>query len=108
MGASLSPRTIILLLLSSLANGAIAAGAFLFAVFATDPAMSDVTMRLGYYVLRAVAIAAAVSVAVPWVLAWRGRVTAAAVVAVLPAMLAALAVIAFLTLDSWLRRTFSG
>ena len=108
MGTSMSPRAIALLVLSSLANGVIGAGAFLFAVFATDPAMSDVTMRVGYYVLNAVTIAAGIAVMAPWVLAWRGRVTAAAIVAVLPAVLAALAVIAVLTLDSWLRRTFSG
>jgi hypothetical protein len=99
---------IALLVLSSLANSALGVGAFLFAIFATSPETGDATMRIGFYVLNAIALAAAVSVVVPWVLALRGHVRAAAFVAVLPAALAALAVVAFLTLDSWLRRSFPG
>jgi hypothetical protein len=106
--AGLPARRAVLLVLSSLANGALGAGAFLFGVFATSPDIADATMRLGFYVLNAIAITAAVGVVAPWVLALRGRVRAAALVAVLPAALAVLAVLAFLGLDSWIRRTYAG
>jgi hypothetical protein len=101
-------RTVVLLVLASLFNATIGAGAFLVALFATSPSMQDVTMRIGFYVLHLLTAVAAIGVVGPWILVSHQRSRAAAVVALLPALLTLLAVVAFLTLDSWLRRTFAG
>lgn len=101
-------KTIVLLTVSSLFNAAIGAGAFFFGNFATAPDMQDVTMRIGFYVVNGIALAAAVGVIAPWILARQERGSAAVIVAALPAQLVILAVLSFLTLDSWLNRTFGG
>ena len=104
----MTKKTAILLVLSSLVNAAIGFGAFIFGVFATSPQMSDVTMRIGYYVLNAIVLAAVVAMFAPWILVHRQRPKGAVAVAVLPVLLTIIAVVAFLLLDSWLRRTFGG
>jgi hypothetical protein len=96
------------LVLSSLLNAPICVFAFLFAGFATNPEMSDVTMRIGYYVLNLISVTAIAGVFAPWILAHRKHNKAAIVVATLPVSLSCLAILAFLTLDSWLQRTFAG
>lgn len=104
----MSPKTIALLTVSSLLNAAIGAGAFFFGIFATAPDMQDVTMRIGFYVVNGITVAAVVGVIAPWILARQERGTVAFIVAALPALLIVLAVLSFLTLDSWLNRTFGG
>ena len=104
----MTKKAALLLALSSLINAAIGFGAFIFGMFATSPQMSDVTMRIGYYVLNAIVLAAIVGMSAPWILAHRQRPMGAAVLGVLPLMLLILAVLAFLLLDSWLRRTLGG
>lgn len=100
-------KTIALLIASSLLNAAIGAGAFFFGNFVTAPDMQDVTMRIGFYVVNGIAVAAVAGVIAPWVLTQRNRGTAAFVFAALPALLVVLAILSFLTLDSWLNRTFA-
>ena len=102
------PRTIALLLLSSLLNAVLCVGAFLFGAFATDPAMQDVTMRIGYYVMNVIVLAAFVGIFGPWILALRSRNKNAVFLATLPVFLSVVAVLSFLLLDSWLQRTFAG
>jgi hypothetical protein len=99
------PNTITLLVLSSLVNAGLCVAVFWFAGFATAPDMQDATVRLGYYVLNGICVLAAVGAVAPWALARAGRNGSAVVCAVAPAVLLALAVIAFFLLDSWLRRT---
>ena len=99
-------RTALLLVLSSVVNAAICVGSFFFAGFATDPQMQDATMRIGYYVMNGIVVAAAAGTVAPWFLVLRQRRGLAIVLAVLPAVLLVLAILAFLTLDSWLRRNF--
>ena len=101
------PRTIGLLVLASLLNAAIGVCSFLFAAFATDPEMQDVTMRIGYYVLNVSVVAAFAGVFGPWILALRDHNKSAIFFAALPALLTCVAILSFLTLDSWLQRTFS-
>lgn len=101
-------RLIGLLSFSSLLNAAIAVGAFFFRGFATDPEMDDVTMRVGYHVLSLICLAAIGGMFVPWVLAFKTRRRGALLFAMAPTVLICLAIVAFLTLDSWLRRTFAG
>ncbi len=76
-------------------------------VFATGPHISDVTMRIGFYVVNLITISALAAVFVPWLLAYRERNLGAVFIATLPMLLIFSAVLAFLTLDSWLNRTFS-
>lgn len=99
-------RKLGLLILSSLLNAAICAGSFIFQVFATSPEMQDVTMRIGYYVLNVIVVAALVGIFGPWLFARREQNKTAAFVAILPTLLVCIAILAFLTLDSWLQRTF--
>lgn len=101
-------KTIILLILSSLLNAALAAVVLVFWGFATNPTMPDVTLRIGFYLLPVVAAAAAAGLVLPWVLARRRQGRAAAFAALLPSGLFLLVALAFLLLDSWLQRTFSG
>ena len=101
-------RKIGLLILSSLLNAAICVGSFFVALFATNPEMQDVTMRIGYYVLNMIVVVAFACVFGPWVLALRTHGKSAIAVAALPTLLACTAVLSFLLLDSWLQRTFSG
>jgi len=101
-------RKIGLLILSSLLNAAICVGSLLVALFATNPEMQDVTMRIGYYVLNMIVVVAFACVFGPWVLALRTHDKSAMVVAALPTLLACTAILSFLLLDSWLQRTFSG
>lgn len=96
-----------LLLMASLLNAAIAFLSFWFMVFATSPDMDDVTMRLGFYVVNLILMVAIAAIFVPWIFAHRNQNTIAMFVALLPALLICLAVLAFVTLDSWLNRTFS-
>ena len=96
-----------LLSISSLLNATICYFAFWVMVFATSPHMGDVTMRIGFYVLNLIAAAALVAVFGPWILAHRNRNKIAIFVAVLPMLLFCLAVLAFLTLDSWLNKAFA-
>ncbi len=102
------PRTIALLILSSLLNAALCVAAFFFGLFATSPTMQDVTMRIGYYVVNVIVVAAFLAIFGPWVLALRKRNKSAVLMAALPAILIVLAVLSFLLLDSWLQRTFAG
>ena len=101
------PVTKGLLVLSSVLNAALCLFVFFFALFATSPTMQDVTMRIGFYVLNAVALAAAVSVFTPWIYASKQDTKRAIFLSLLPFLLMCLAIVAFLTLDSWLNRTFS-
>ncbi len=96
-----------LLLISSLLNAAICYFSFWFMVFATSPHMDDVTMRVGFYVVNVISVSALVAIFVPWILAFREHNKFAAVFATLPVLLICLAILAFLTLDSWLNGTFS-
>ena len=95
-----------LLLASSLLNAAICFFSFWTMVFATSPHMEDVTMRVGFYVVNLISVSALAAIFVPWILAYRHRNKIAAFVATLPVLLICLAIVAFLTLDSWLNRTF--
>lgn len=69
--------------------------------------MDDVTMRVGFYVVNLITASALAAVFVPWILAYWKWSKIAVVVAILPVLLICLAILAFLTLDSWLNRTFS-
>ncbi|MGI9404925.1 MAG: hypothetical protein ACR2O4_01025 [Hyphomicrobiaceae bacterium] len=100
--------TIALLILSSLLNSVLCASAFLFSQFATNPGMQDVTMRIGFYVLNLISMTALAGTIAPWIFASRKRNRGALVFAIAPAAMTCLAIVSFLTLDSWLRRTFSG
>ena len=93
--------------MSSVANAALSFFVFVFAGFSTSPDMDDVTMRIGFYVLNAISMIAVLSVFVPWFFARKNQNKRAAFFAFLPLLLICLAVVAFLTLDSWLGRTFS-
>ena len=101
-------KTAILLILSSLLNAALCTAMLAFWGFATNPTMADVTLRIAHYLLPLVAASAVLGLILPWVFALRGHGRVAAILALLPTGLALLVIIAFLTLDSWLQRTFSG
>ena len=101
-------KTIGLLILSSVLNAAVGVGCFLFSVFATGPELQDVTMRIGYYVLNGIVVAAVVGIFGPWYFALKNHSRIAMFLATLPILLTCLAIVSFLTLDSWLQRTFSG
>lgn len=103
----MGPRTMGLLVMSSVLNAAFCFFVLAFALFATSPAMDDVTMRIGFYVLNAVALAAAAAIFLPWIYARKKNNRRALFFAFLPLLLMTLAAIAFLTLDNWLNRTFS-
>jgi uncharacterized membrane protein YidH (DUF202 family) len=94
-------------LISSLLNAAICFFTFWFMVFATSPHMDDVTMRLGFYVVNLISVSALAAIFAPWILAHRNQNKIAVFFAMLPVLLICLATLAFLTLDSWLNRTFS-
>ena len=80
---------------------------FWFGVFATNPHMQDVTMRIGFYVVNLISVTALAAIFAPWILALRKYNNTAVIFAILPTLLSCLAILAFLTLDSWLNRTFS-
>ena len=63
----MGPRTMGLLVMSSVLNAALSFFVLAFALLATSPAMDDVTMRIGFYVLNAVALAAAAAIFLPWI-----------------------------------------
>lgn len=88
-------------------NAALGFVLFWVMIFATGPHMSDVTMRIGFYVVNGIIISALTAVIVPWFLANRNRNRSAAFIALLPVLLIFCAVLAFLLLDSWLNKTFS-
>ena len=92
--------------MSSVLNASLCFFVLAFALFATSPDMEDVTMRIGFYVLNTVALAAAAAVFAPWFFARKQANRSAIFFATLPALLLCLAGLAFLTLDSWLSRTF--
>ncbi len=94
------------LVLSSLVNAGICFFSFWFGVFATSPDMQDATMRIGFYVVNSIAVAALMAVFLPWIFAYRGRTRWALAAALLPAVMTLVVAVLFLTLDSWLRRTF--
>lgn len=100
-------RTLGLLVMSSVLNAALSFFVIVFALFATSPTMDDVSMRIGFYVLNGVAVAAVIAVFVPWFFARKQDNRRAIFFAALPVLLLCLATLAFLTLDSWLGRTFS-
>ena len=100
-------RTKGLLLISSLLNATICYFSFWIMVFATSPDMDDVTMRLGFYVMNLISISALAAIFAPWIFAYRKQNKIAACFAMLPVLLICLAILAFLTLDNWLNRTFS-
>jgi hypothetical protein len=106
-GLEVPLRRIVLLALSSLLNAVICVGSFLFGAFATNPEMQDVTMRIGYYVLNGIVVAAFFGTFGPWILVLRQQHKSALFLAILPTLLACIAILSFLTLDSWLQRTFS-
>ena len=101
------PITTGLLVVSSALNAALSFVLFWFMIFVTGPHMNDVTMRIGFYVVNAIIISALTAVIAPWILANRHHNRGAAFIALLPVLLIFTAVLAFLTLDSWLNRTFS-
>jgi len=100
-------RTLGLLVMSSALNATLCFFVLVFALFATSPDMDDVTMRIGFYVLNTAALAAAAAVFLPWIYARKQNNRRALFLALLPLLILCLAMIAFLTLDSWLNRTFS-
>ena len=100
-------RTKGLLLISSLMNAAICFFTFWFMVFATSPHMDDITMRIGFYVVNLISVSTLAAIFAPWILAHWSHNRTAGFFAVLPVLLICLAILAFLTLDSWLNRTFS-
>ncbi len=100
-------KTVALLGLTSLLNATICFFTFVFGVFATSTDTSDVTMRIGFYVVNLIALTAIVGVFAPWVFAQKKHTKSAIFSAILPLTLTCLAVLLFLTLDSWLNRTFS-
>lgn len=106
--SQMRPTTKLFLTISSLVNAAICYLSFWFMVFATSPHMSDVTMRTGYYVVNLITASAFAAIFAPWLLARWKRNKSAAFVAVLPILLICFSIVAFVTLDSWLSRTFSG
>ncbi len=81
-------KIVSLLILSSLLNAAICVGSFLFGAFATNPEMQDVTMRVGFYVLNVIVVAAFVGSFVPWIFALKKRHKGAINFATLPTLLA--------------------
>jgi hypothetical protein len=95
-------RTLGLLVMSSALNATLCFFVLVFALFATSPDMDDVTMRIGFYVLNTAA-----AVFLPWIYARKQNNRRALFLALLPLLILCLAMIAFLTLDSWLNRTFS-
>jgi hypothetical protein len=101
------PKKAGVLIFWSVLNALIGVGSFLFGGFATNPEMQDVTMRIGYYVLNVIVVASLVGVVGPWVFTLRGQPKIAIFVEILPTLLIVLAILSFLTLDSWLQRTFS-
>ncbi len=103
----MGPRTMGLLVMSSVLNAALSFFVLAFALLATSPAMDDVTMRIGFYVLNAVALSAAAAIFLPWIYVHKQNNRRALFFAFLPLLLMALAMLAFLTLDSWLNRTFA-
>ncbi len=100
-------RTMGLLVMSSVLNAALSFFVFAFALFATSPTMADVTMRIGFYVLNTAALAGVAAVFLPWIFARKKDNRHAVFFALLPVFILMLAMIGFLTLDSWLNRTFS-
>lgn len=99
-------RTKGLLSISSLLNAAICYFSFWVMVFATSPNMDDVTLRVGFYVMNLITASAFAAIFVPWILVYRKRNKIATFIAMLPVLLVCFAILAFLTLDSWLNRTF--
>lgn len=95
-----------MLVAASLANAGLCLLAFWFGVFATSPTMQDATMRIGFYVVNSIAVAALLATVLPWIFARRGRNGWAFAATLFPIAMAFVAVVLFLTLDSWLRRTF--
>lgn len=93
--------------MSSVLNAALGFFIFAFALFATSPTMADVTMRVGFYVVNAIGVSAVAAVFLPWIFERRKDTAKAIFFAFLPAGLICLALLGFLTLDSWLNRTFS-
>ncbi len=93
--------------MSSVLNASLSFFVFAFALFATSPDMADVTMRIGFYVLNAIGIAGVVAVFMPWLFARKKDNRRAILFALLPVGLICLTLLGFLTLDSWLNRTFS-
>jgi len=103
----MGPRTMGLLVLSSVLNAALGFFVFAFALFATNPSMQDVTMRIGFYVLNAIGVSAVAAVFLPWIFMHKQNTRRAIIFALLPLLLICLALAGFLTLDSWLNRTFT-
>ena len=103
----MQPRQLLLLVLSSLFNGAICFVSFWFMVFATGPEMQDVTMRFGYYVANGIIVVALFGIVGPWIFAHKAHHKRALLVATLPTVLVCTVILAFLLLDSWLQRNFS-
>ena len=103
----MQPRTIVFLVLSSLLNAAICFFSFWSMVFATSPNMDDVTMRVGFYALNAIVVAAIFGTVGPWVFAYKNQRGRAIFLAALPVILVCITILSFLTLDSWLQKTFS-
>lgn len=103
----MGPRTTGLLVMSSALNATLSFFVFAFALFATNPTMQDVTMRIGFYVLNAIGLTGIVSVFAPWIFVRKGDNKKALLFAFLPFILISLVLFGFLTLDSWLNRTFS-
>lgn len=93
--------------MSSVLNAALSFFVFAFALYSTSPDMQDVTMRIGFYVLNAIALAAVAAVFAPWFFVRKQNNRRAIFFALLPVLLICLAIAGFVTLDSWLNRTFS-
>jgi hypothetical protein len=93
--------------MSSVLNAALSFFVLVFALYATSPTMDDVSMRIGFYVLNGVVVSAVVAVFAPWYFARKQNNRRAIFFAALPLALLCLAGLGFLTLDSWLNRTFS-
>lgn len=91
------------LLLVTVLNAALGVVAFWFGAFATSPDSSDATMNVGYYAVWTIVVSAGLCAVLPWILAFMGRVRAAWITSSIPALLTAIVILLFLTLDSWIR-----
>ena len=96
-----------LLILSSLFNATLCFFSLVFGVFATSPDTSDVTMRIGFYVVNLIAVLALVGIFAPWVFTRKKQIKSAIAFATLPSVITCITVLLFLVLDSWLNRTFT-
>ena len=106
MALKMRTETLGLLVMSSALNAALGFFVLVFAEYSTGPDMADFTLRIGFYVLNAVAVAAAAAVFLPWFFTRKNHTRRAVFFASLPFVTLLIALVVFLTLGSWLNGTF--